>query len=235
MVSQVVPYPAQPIQLGLRENAAQFALLVVVNAFVGAMVGMERSVLPLIAEREFSLAAGASVLSFILVFGLTKALTNYAAGRLADRFGRKQILVAGWLIAAPVPFLLMWAPTWNWILVANAFLGVSQGLTWSATVIMKIDLVGSERRGLAMGFNEAAGYGAVAVTALATGFIAARAGLRPDPFFLGMAFVGLGLGLSTLFVRETHGHARHEASTHLPPSVRVRGDLSTREVFFLTS
>ena len=200
-----------PIRLGLRENAAQFALLVVVNAFVGAMVGMERSILPLIAEREFSLVARTGVLSFILVFGLTKALTNYAAGRWADRFGRKRILVAGWLVATPVPFLLMWAPTWTWILIANAFLGFSQGLTWSATVIMKIDLVGGERRGLAMGLNEFAGYVAVAIAALATGWMAARYGLRPQPFYLGVAFVVIGFGLSAFLVRETASHAALES------------------------
>ena len=150
--------PDRPrIQLGLRENLAQFTLLVVVNAFVGAMVGMERTILPLLAEREFHLAARFAALSFIVVFGVTKALTNYAAGQLSDRIGRKHVLVAGWIVAIPVPFLLMWAPTWTWILVANVFLGISQGLTWSTTVIMKIDLVGGERRGFAMGLNEFAG------------------------------------------------------------------------------
>src|SRR3954454_12439757 len=149
-------------QLGLRANLAQFSLLVVVNAFVGAMVGMERTILPAIAEADFHLAAKTAVLSFIVVFGVTKALTNYLAGRLSDRFGRKHVLVAGWLVAAPVPFLLMWAPSWTWVLVANAFLGVSQGLTWSTTVIMKIDLAGAKNRGLAMGLNEFAGYFAAA-------------------------------------------------------------------------
>ena len=157
------------VRLGLRENVVQFALLVVVNAFVGAMVGMERSILPAIAEQEFHLAARSAILSFIVVFGVTKALTNYLAGRFADRFGRKQILVTGWLVATPVPFILMWAPSWTWILVGNALLGISQGFTWSTTVIMKIDLVGAERRGLAMGLNEFAGYIAVAGAALATG------------------------------------------------------------------
>ena len=151
------------IRLGLRENAAPFALLVVINAFVGAMVGLERSLLPAIAEHDFQLAARTAALSFIVVFGLTKAATNYFAGRFADRFGRKPILIAGWLIAVPVPFLLMWAPSWNWVLVANGLLGVSQGLAWSTTVIMKIDLVGPAHRGLAMGLNEFAGYGAVAL------------------------------------------------------------------------
>lgn len=201
------------IRLGLSENAAQFALLVLVNAFVGAVVGLERSILPAIAEHEFHLAARAAVLSFIVVFGVSKALTNYLAGRFSDRFGRKQVLVTGWLVAAPVPFLLMWAPSWNWVLAANVLLGVSQGLTWSTTVIMKIDLVGPQRRGLAMGLNEFAGYLAVAIAALATGYIAARHGLRPAPFYLGVGFVVMGLVLSVILVRETRGHAEHEAAS----------------------
>ena len=202
----------QPVvRLGLRENAAQFTLLVVVNAFVGAMVGMERSILPTIAQEEFHLAARSAILSFIAVFGITKALTNYVAGRMADRIGRKQILLAGWIIATPIPFMLMWADTWTWILVANALLGVSQGLTWSTTVIMKIDLVGPARRGLAMGLNEFAGYVAVACATFATGWIAANYGLRPQPFYLGVMFVALGLGLS-LLVRETTSHVRLESA-----------------------
>ena len=200
----------RPIKLGLRENAAQFSFLVVVNAFVGAMVGMERSILPMIAEGEFALKARAAVLTFIVVFGLTKAATNYFAGLLSDRFGRKHVLVAGWLVAVPVPFMLMWAPSWNWILFANVLLGISQGLTWSTTVIMKIDLVGPFRRGLAMGLNEFAGYGAVALTALLTGYIAAAYGLRPEPFYPGVGFAVLGLILSLFLVRETHGHVRAE-------------------------
>jgi MFS family permease len=223
MTIHVLPHPGS-IRLGLRENAAQFALLVVVNAFVGAMVGTERSILPLIAMRDFGLAVRASILSFIVVFGLSKALTNYAAGRLADRFGRKQILVAGWLIATPVPFILMWAPTWTWILIGNGLLGMSQGLTWSTTVIMKIDLVGSEHRGLAMGINEFAGYLALAGAAVATGWIAARYGLRPQPFFLGVAFVVIGLALSWFLVRETASHvaleSRLEGATILAPTPR---------------
>lgn len=215
------------VRLGLRENLGQFALLVVVNAFVGAMVGMERSILPAVAEEEFGLAARTAVLSFIVVFGVTKAFVNYAAGHLADRIGRKQLLVGGWLVACPVPFLLMWAPTWNWVLVANALLGVSQGLTWSVTVIMKIDLVGPRQRGLAMGLNEFAGYLAVAAAAFATGWVAARAGLRPEPFYLGVGFVAAGLLLS-LFVRDTSPHARLEsggaAATH-----------GAREVFWRTT
>ena len=183
------------IRLGIRENLPQFSLLVAVNALVGAMIGMERSILPAIAEQDFHLAARTAVLSFIVVFGVTKALTNYLAGRLSDRFGRKPVLVGGWIIAAPVPFLLMWAPSWGWVLFANLLLGVSQGLTWSTTVIMKIDLAGPQKRGLAMGLNEFAGYFAVAASALATGWIAARYGLRPEPFYLGIGFVAVGIGV----------------------------------------
>jgi predicted MFS family arabinose efflux permease len=182
-----VPATVTPVRLGLRENVAQFSLLVIVNAFVGAMVGMERSILPLLAEQEFQLAARTAILSFIIVFGVTKAVTNYLAGRVSDRMGRRHILIVGWLAAVPVPFLLMWAPTWSWVLVANGLLGISQGLTWSTTVIMKIDLVGPARRGLAMGLNEFAGYVAVAAAAWATGWIAAHYGLRPEPFYLGVS------------------------------------------------
>ena len=221
------------VRLGLRENLGQFSLLVVVNAFVGAMVGMERSVLSPIAEQEFHLAAKTVVLSFIVVFGVTKALTNYLAGRLSDRFGRKHVLVGGWVVATPVPFLLMWAPSWTWVLVANALLGVSQGLTWSTTVIMKIDLAGPARRGLAMGLNEFAGYFAVAASALATGFVAARYGLRPEPFYLGVAFVAIGLLLSAFVVRETTHHVAAEAALHgeLPPETVP----TQREVFWRTT
>jgi MFS family permease len=223
--------PRAPIRLGLGANLAQFSLLVVVNAFVGAMVGLERSILPAVAEQDFQLAARAAVLSFIVVFGITKAPTNYLAGRLSDAAGRKAVLVAGWLVATPVPFLLMWAPAWGWVLFANVLLGVSQGLTWSTTVIMKIDLAGPERRGLAMGLNEFAGYLAVALSALATGHLAAAYGLRPQPFYLGVAFVLVGLGLSAVLVRETHGHARHEAQNQ-PPREPA---LSQRQVFVRTS
>jgi MFS family permease len=200
-----------PVRLGLRENAGQFGLLVAINAFVGAMVGMERSILPAIADQEFHLAARTAILSFIAVFGVTKAVTNYVAGRAADRGRRRGLLVGGWFVAAPVPFMLMWAPSWNWVLAANALLGVSQGLTWSTTVIMKIDLVGPSRRGLAMGLNEFAGYVAAALSALATGIVAERVGLRPEPFYLGVAFVAAGLGLS-LLVRETSEHVAIESS-----------------------
>ena len=219
------------VRLGLRENAAQFALLVVVNAFVGAMVGMERSILPAIAEQDFHLAARTAVLSFIVVFGLSKALTNYAAGRFADRVGRKQVLVAGWLIAVPVPFMLMWGSTWNWILAANVLLGVSQGFTWSTTVIMKIDLIGAGRRGLAMGLNEFAGYVAVAGSALLTGWIAARTGLRPEPFYPGVVFVAVGLGLSLLLVRDTSSHVAHESGL----SALAADVLTPGQVFWRTT
>ena len=220
-------------RLGIRENLAQFSLLVLVNAFVGAMVGMERSILPAIAEEEFHLAARAAVLSFIVVFGITKALTNYLAGRFADAYGRKVVLIVGWVVAAPVPLLLMWAPTWGWVLFANVLLGVSQGLTWSTTVIMKIDLAGPKNRGLAMGLNEFAGYFAVAGAALATGYAASLWGLRPEPFYLGVVFVVFGLGFSALLVRETRHHVDHEAS--LNGSIPTEGLPTQREVFWRTS
>jgi MFS family permease len=223
------------VRLGLRENLGQFSLLVGVNALVGGMFGQERTVLPLLAEREFGLTAFTAALTFIAAFGVVKAATNFVAGTLSDRYGRKPVLVAGWLFGLPVPLLLMWAPSWGWVIAANVLLGVNQGLTWSTTVIMKIDLVGPERRGLAMGFNEAAGYGAVALTALATGYVAENAGLRPEPFYLGLVFAGLGLGVSALFVRETRGHAHHEATTHIARHHRDDHGLSTGEVFRLTS
>ncbi len=205
-----MPLPARPIRLGLRENAGQFALLVGVNALVGGMIGQERTVVPLLAQDVFALPGFTAAMTFVLAFGLTKAFSNLFAGAIADRVGRKPVLVAGWCIGLPVPLLLMWAPSWSWVIVANLLLGVNQGLTWSSTVIMKIDLVGPARRGLAMGLNEAAGYLAVAFTALATGFLAARYGLRPAPFFLGLAYAGIGLGVSALFVRETRHHVALE-------------------------
>jgi len=199
------------VRLGLSANRAQFALLVLVNAFVGAMVGLERTVLPLLAEAEFGIASHGAALSFIATFGAVKAVTNFFAGRLGDAYGRKRVLIAGWLFGLPVPFLVIWAPAWSWIVFANVLLGVNQGLAWSTTVIMKIDLVGPRRRGLAMGLNEFAGYLAVALAALATGVIAESVGLRPEPFYLGIAVVAVGLALSLLFVRETRGHAELEA------------------------
>lgn len=231
MTTAVMDTAHRSVRLGLRDNVAQFALLVLVNAFVGAMVGMERSILPLIAEQEFHLLARTAVLSFIAVFGLTKAVTNYAAGRVSDAVGRKRVLVAGWVVAVPVPFILMWAPTWNWILAANALLGISQGLTWSITVIMKIDLVGQARRGLAMGLNEFAGYLAVAAAALLAGWIAAHEGLRPDPFLPGIVFVAAGLILSLWLVRETRAHVALESSLLDGSAVPV----APRDVFWRTS
>lgn len=224
-----------PLQLGVKENLAQFSLLVGVNALVGGMIGQERTVLPLLAKNEFGLTAFTASLTFIVAFGAVKALTNFFAGTLSDRHGRKPVLIAGWLIGLPIPLLIIWAPTWGWIVFANVLLGINQGLTWSTTVIMKIDLAGPKQRGFAMGLNEAAGYGAVAVTALATGYIAQHAGLRPEPFFLGIAYVGLGLGISFFFVRETRAHAHYEASNRATTNDTHKQSLSTKEIFILTS
>jgi MFS family permease len=221
---------AKTPQLGLRANLAQFVLLVAINALVGGMLGQERIVLPLLAEQTFGLTKYTGALTFILAFGAVKAATNFFAGTWSDRFGRKPVLVAGWLIGLPVPLLLIWAPNWGWVIAANVLLGLNQGLTWSTTVIMKIDLVGPARRGLAMGLNEAAGYLAVAATAMATGYLADAYGLRPAPFLLGAAFAALGLGLATLAVRETRGHADHEAARSTPD-----GDVTTGQVFKRTS
>jgi MFS family permease len=201
------------VRLGLRENLPQFSLLVAINALVGGMVGQERTVLPLLAEESFGLSAFTATATFVVAFGATKAVTNLVAGVMTDRVGRKPVLVAGWIVGVPVPLLLIWAPAWGWVIVANVLLGVNQGLTWSTTVIMKIDLVGPSRRGLALGLNEAAGYGAVALTALVTGEVASRYGLRPEPFFFGVAFVVLGLGLSAAVVRETSSHVALEAAS----------------------
>jgi MFS family permease len=224
-----------PVRLGLKENLPQFALLVGVNALVGGLVGQERTVLPLLAEQEFALPGYTAMLTFIAAFGITKALVNYVAGTLADRYGRKPVLVAGWLVGLPVPLLLILAPTWGWVVFANVLLGVNQGLAWSVTVIMKIDLVGPTKRGTAMGFNEAAGYGAVAGAAWVTGLLAEAYGLRPAPFFLGLAFAGLGLGLSALFVRETAGHVAHEVANHDGGATGHAGDLTQRQVFALAT
>jgi MFS family permease len=229
--------PVPPLELGLGANWRQFWLLVLVNAFVGAMVGLERTVLPLLAEVEFGLASRSAVLSFIVTFGFAKAGTNFFAGRLGDVYGRKRVLLVGWIFAIPIPLLFMWAPSWGWIIFANVLLGINQGLAWSTTVIMKIDLVGPKQRGLAMGLNEFAGYLAVALAALATGWVAEAYGLRPEPFYLGIAFVAAGLALSILFVRETRDHAALEAMDHGPrPSTEgAAGIPGTREVFALAS
>lgn len=205
------------IQLGLKENWKQFTLLVIINAFVGGMVGMERSILPKIAEVEFHIAAKTAILSFIIAFGIVKAIINYFTGTLANKIGRKNLLVIGWLVGIPVPFILMYAPNWNWIIAANVLLGINQGLTWSSTVMMKIDLVGEKQRGLAMGLNEFAGYGALAAIAFFTGLIAAKYGLRPYPFYLGVGISFLGLLSSLFFVRDTKHHVAHEAvSSNIP-------------------
>ncbi len=207
------------IVLGLRRNVGQFALLVAVNALVGAMVGQERTVLPLLAERDFGLTSATAALTFLVAFGVSKAFANLAAGALADRYGRRPVLIAGWIVGIPVPILIIIAPDWSWIVAANLLLGVNQGLTWSTTVIMKIDLVGPARRGLALGLNEASGYLAVAGAALLTGVIAAEAGLRPAPFLFGLAVAGLGLGLSASLVRETRAHvAVEQAAMEREPS-----------------
>ncbi|OJF10350.1 MFS transporter [Couchioplanes caeruleus] len=229
------PATAPAVRLGIRANLAPFSLLVAVNALVGGLLGQERTVLPLLAEREFHLTAYTAALTYILAFGATKAITNFFAGTWADRYGRKPVLLAGWLIGIPVPLMIIWAPSWGWIVAANVLLGVNQGLAWSTTVIMKIDLAGPFRRGLAMGLNEAAGYLAVAGTALATGWLAAEHGLRPAPFLLGLAYAGLGLGLSAFFVRETREHARAEAAVHQSVDGAHHGELRTGQIAALVS
>jgi MFS family permease len=214
----VAASPRQELLLGLRANAGQFALLVGVNALVGGMVGQERAVVPLLAHETFGVAATYSAMSFLVAFGLAKALSNLVAGALADRVGRKPVLVAGWLVGLPVPLILIVAPDWAWVVLANLLLGINQGLTWSTTVLMKVDLVGPRHRGLALGINEASGYLAVAVVAFLTGLVAESAGLRPAPFFIGLVIAGLGLGASVLFVRETRGHAAVEGASVAPAS-----------------
>jgi MFS family permease len=205
------------VQLGLRENWKQFTLLVVINAFVGGMVGLERTILPQIAESEFHIAAKTAILSFIIVFGIVKAITNYFTGALANKVGRKNLLTIGWLIGIPVPFILMFADSWNWIIAANILLGINQGLTWSSTVVMKIDLVGEKQRGFAMGLNEFAGYIAVAIVAFGTGWIASLYGLRPYPFYIGIVLAFVGLLASLLFVKDTKHHVSAETTTSNVP------------------
>jgi MFS family permease len=231
--------PTRPVTLGLRANAAQFTLLVAINALVGGMVGQQQTVLPLLAEGEFGLTGYTFIFTYVVAFGITKAAANYLAGTWSDRYGRKPVLIIGWLFAVPVPLMLIWAPSWGWVVAANVLLGINQGLTWSTTVIMKIDLVGPKQRGLAMGLNEAAGYGAVGLTSLAAGYLAAEHGLRPAPFLLGLSYTALALGLSTLAVRETRGHAHAEAAGHVPRADgrhdHLHGELSNRDVFTETS
>lgn len=207
------------VKLGLKENLPQFILLVIVNAFVGGMIGLERTIIPQIAEADFGLAAKTAILSFIVVFGISKALTNYYTGQLANRFGRKNLLVTGWLVAIPVPILLIYAPNWNWVIAANLLLGVSQGLTWSSTVMMKIDLVGEKDRGFAMGLNEFAGYLALAIVAFLTGWIAGEYGLRPYPFYIGIVLSIIGLALSWLFVKDTRKHVSLESAQSKTPKL----------------
>jgi MFS family permease len=219
------------LRLGLRENLPQFSLLVLLNAFVGAMVGMERTVLPLLGEQEFGLGSKTAITSFIVSFGVTKAVLNLVAARLSDRIGRKPILVAGWLFALPVPFLIIYAPAWWWIDLANVLLGANQALAWSMTVIMKIDLVGPRRRGLALGLNEFAGYFAVGVMSWVTGYIAGHYALRPQPFYLGIAISAIGLLISLFLIRETRGYLKLETA-----SLTVTGDTpSLKRIFYVTS
>lgn len=208
------------VKLGLRENWKQFSLLVLINAFVGGMVGLERSILPKLAEEEFALAAKTAILSFIIVFGVVKALSNYFAGSLANRMGRKNLLVIGWIMAIPIPFLLIYAPNWNWVILANVFLGINQGLAWSSTVVMKIDLVGDKQRGLAMGINESAGYLAVAIFAFLSGYLANQFGLRPYPFYLGIVLVILGLLGSYFFIQDTRQHVIQEEQRSRIPRLK---------------
>jgi MFS family permease len=205
------------VKLGLKENWKQFSILVIVNAFVGGMVGIERSILPQIAADEFGMLVKTAILSFIVVFGITKAITNYYTGVLANKVGRKNLLIIGWIIALPIPFILMYAPNWNWIVFANVLLGINQGLTWSSTVVMKIDLVGEKNRGLAMGINESAGYLAVGGVAFLTGWIASEYGLRPYPFYLGVGFAILGLIASWLLVKDTIHHLKSEQTVSKVP------------------
>lgn len=210
----------EPVTLGLKENWKQFALLVLVNAFVGGMIGMERSIFPQFAGEVFGVASKTATLSFITAFGLSKAVANYYTGRLANRFGRRKILLAGWVLAVPIPFLLIYAPDWNWVIAANVLLGVSQGLAWSSTVVMKIDLVGEKDRGFAMGLNEFAGYFAVGIVAFLTGWVAARYGVTPYPFYIGMAISVVGLLLTVLWVKDTQAFVKQESLSDSGPKMK---------------
>lgn len=218
------------IELGLKENWKQFTLLLIVNAFVGGMVGLERTILPKLAEKEFLIVATSAVLSFIIVFGVVKAITNYFTGVLANKVGRKNLLIIGWIIAIPIPFILMYAQHWNWIIFANVLLGINQGLTWSSTVVMKIDLVGEKHRGLAMGLNESFGYFSIALVAFTTGWIASEYGLRPYPFYQGVAFVVLGLLISIFFIKDTTKHVASENKTNtVKPLKNIFWDTTWRD------
>jgi len=222
---------APAVALGLKANWKQFTLLVLINAFVGGMVGIERTVVPLIGAEEFGVASTTLVVSFIVSFGVVKACANLISGQLADTWGRKRVLILGWLFGLPVPFIIIWAPSWGWIVAANALLGINQGFAWSMTVIMKVDLVGPKSRGLAVGLNEFAGYLAVGVTAFLTGYLASRYGLRPVPIYLGVGYAILGAALSILLVRDTREHVQLELANH----PKQASPLSFREIFMLTS
>jgi MFS family permease len=224
------------LQLGIRPNLAQFLLLIATNAFVGGMVGLERTVVPLLGQKVFHITSTAVITSFIVSFGISKALVDLISGSLADRWGRKPILLLGWLFGLPVPFMIIYAPDWSWIVAANVLLGLNQGFAWSMTVLMKIDLVGPANRGLAMGLNEFAGYATLGLTALATGYIAGVWGMRPYPFYLGIVYAAIGLLLSALFVHETKGHAEYETAIHskaLPSAEQTKPSFA--EIFALTS
>jgi MFS family permease len=229
--ADLAPVSRAGIALGLRENWRQFALLVLINAFVGGMVGLERTLVPLIGAETFQLASTAAVTSFIVSFGVVKAVTNLVSGQLADSWGRKKTLILGWAVGLPVPFLIIWAPAWGWIVAANVLLGVNQGLSWSMTVIMKVDLVGPRQRGLAVGLNEFAGYLAVGLTAFLTGYLATVYGLRPEPFYLGIGYAGAGLVLSAALVRDTREHVALERRQH----PRVESSLGFGDIFLRTS
>ncbi|MHA8105482.1 MFS transporter [Aquirufa sp. 5-AUSEE-100C1] len=206
--------------LGLRQNWQQFSLLVLINALVGGMIGLERSIFPRLANEVFAIQSAQAIFSFIIVFGITKALFNYLAGHFANQMGRKNVLMLGWVFAIPIPFIFMWAPSWSWIVAANVLLGINQGLTWSSTVTMKIDLVGNQNRGLAMGINEFAGYVSVGIVAFLTGWLADQYGLRPYPFYLGIAFVFFGLVLTILFVQDTGAHVQQASETSILPRLK---------------
>lgn len=233
-----MPTERAPV-LGLKANAAQFTMLVAINALVGGMVGQQQTVLPLLATDVFGLTGYTFIFTYVAAFGVTKAIANYFAGTFSDRYGRKPVLLVGWLFAIPVPLMLIWAPDWGWVVAANILLGINQGLTWSTTVVMKIDLVGPRQRGLAMGLNEAAGYGAVAVTSLLAGYLAGQYGLRPAPFLVGVAYTALALVLSGIFVRETRDHALVDAGRHTarPDGLHdhLHADMTDREIAIQTS